>query len=394
MKKIAIITCGKLPVPAVKGGAVENLIQILIDKNEVKPVFEFTVFSISDEKAIESAKKYEYTTFYFVDSDIISYKIKRAVRYIINKFYYIGNEYIAEIGSSIKKNNIQFDALLLENAFSYAVYLHEKCPFKIIQHIHTDIEKSTNWSKSLLSTDLILTVSNYVANSILSNSNTAICRIETLYNGIDRNRFSNRTLTSIMNLKSELGINQEDCVVLFSGRLDPVKGVKELLLAFSKLKNLHKTKLLIVGASFYSMENKTKYIEELEVIAKNIGNNIVFTGYVDYAEMHTYYQIADFAVFPSIWEEALGLVCLESLAASLPVIITKVGGMPETVTDECAIIIDRDTDLVNNLTYNIDYLIEHPEVRNEMSRNAYERSSMFTDDVYYNRFVDIISKVF
>ena len=94
--KILIITPGKLPVPATCGGAVENLIQQLLDDNEKNTNFEFTVFSLYEEKAFEYSKKYKYTKFIFIDGDTKKYKISRVIRYLINRLpgIYIGNSYI------------------------------------------------------------------------------------------------------------------------------------------------------------------------------------------------------------------------------------------------------------------------------------------------------------
>ena len=56
MKKIAIITSGALPVPATKGGGVETLVQILLEQNEKKQDFDCTVFTVSDNAAVEKQK--------------------------------------------------------------------------------------------------------------------------------------------------------------------------------------------------------------------------------------------------------------------------------------------------------------------------------------------------
>lgn len=63
MKKIAIILPANYPVPAVRGGAVESLMSNLILENEKNPAFNFTVFTIEDEKAVKLQKDYRYTHF-------------------------------------------------------------------------------------------------------------------------------------------------------------------------------------------------------------------------------------------------------------------------------------------------------------------------------------------
>ena len=55
----------ELPVPAVMGGAVEELVTILIEQNEIEQKAEFLVFSIENEEAKKHAKQYKYTKIEF-----------------------------------------------------------------------------------------------------------------------------------------------------------------------------------------------------------------------------------------------------------------------------------------------------------------------------------------
>ena len=61
MKKIALIVPAELPVPSVRGGAVEELVTILIEQNEIEQKAEFLVFSVENEEAKERAKNYKHT---------------------------------------------------------------------------------------------------------------------------------------------------------------------------------------------------------------------------------------------------------------------------------------------------------------------------------------------
>ena len=59
--KIAIITPGFSPVPAVKGGAIENLIQMILNENEKKNKLEIDLLGVYDEKAFQESIKYKNT---------------------------------------------------------------------------------------------------------------------------------------------------------------------------------------------------------------------------------------------------------------------------------------------------------------------------------------------
>lgn len=56
MKKIAIVTNGILPLPAVKGGGAETLVQQLLDENEKQQKYKFIVYSVLDKKAVQAQK--------------------------------------------------------------------------------------------------------------------------------------------------------------------------------------------------------------------------------------------------------------------------------------------------------------------------------------------------
>lgn len=70
--KVAFLTYGTSPVPATKGGAVENLIEDLLDENEKYCNFEFSVLSIYEDKAVEKSKGYKHCSFGFEFFDIYS----------------------------------------------------------------------------------------------------------------------------------------------------------------------------------------------------------------------------------------------------------------------------------------------------------------------------------
>ena len=56
MKKIAIVTNGILPLPAVKGGGAETLVQQLLDENEKQQKYKFIIYSVLDKQAVQAQK--------------------------------------------------------------------------------------------------------------------------------------------------------------------------------------------------------------------------------------------------------------------------------------------------------------------------------------------------
>ena len=110
MIKIAFVSPGKLPQPAVKGGAVEGLIDLLVESLvERYDKYDVHVYSIgeNDEDKIISGVKYHY-----IKNHGFSNQIARKTRGIINalsKNIYVGNNYIDNVANRIHNEKCLFD---------------------------------------------------------------------------------------------------------------------------------------------------------------------------------------------------------------------------------------------------------------------------------------------
>ncbi|KKQ17935.1 MAG: Glycosyl transferase group 1 [Berkelbacteria bacterium GW2011_GWA1_36_9] len=114
-------------------------------------------------------------------------------------------------------------------------------------------------------------------------------------------------------------------VVIFSGKLTKPKGVKYLIKAAPKIK----AEIFILGGG-----DEKKQLMELTKGLKL--KNVHFLGYFgkEYVnELKEFYARADVVVVPSIWDEPLGLVVLEAMSSSTPVVASNKGGIPLAVKD-------------------------------------------------------------
>ena len=68
MKKICFITQCTLPIPTVKGGAVETLVEYILDENEKNPQYDFTVISAADNDAQKKSLNYKYVDFKYIEN--------------------------------------------------------------------------------------------------------------------------------------------------------------------------------------------------------------------------------------------------------------------------------------------------------------------------------------
>jgi D-inositol-3-phosphate glycosyltransferase len=137
--------------------------------------------------------------------------------------------------------------------------------------------------------------------------------------GVDLQRFR---VMGKAQARRRLGLNS-DKIILFVGRIDPLKGVEDLIKALPHLSRIPKLRLMIIGGG----EHSQREIEQLRKLAHNLDvrSSVDFLGLIKHEELPYFYSAADACVVPSYYE-SFGLVALESLACGTPVVATDVGG--------------------------------------------------------------------
>jgi D-inositol-3-phosphate glycosyltransferase len=144
---------------------------------------------------------------------------------------------------------------------------------------------------------------------------------------------------AVIALRGELDVEGRR-VVLFAGRLEPLKGADTLIEAIAEMDrdpHLQDVVCLFIGedsgdGAKASHGGERRRLEQLAVDA-GIGDRIRFLGAVPHDRLARYYALADVCVVPSR-VETFGLVALEAQAQGTPVVAARVGGLPEVVADE------------------------------------------------------------
>ncbi len=128
--------------------------------------------------------------------------------------------------------------------------------------------------------------------------------------------------------KTELGLDLSLPVLLFVGRIEPLKGIDVLIRAAAQLEG--RFQLLVVGGD----AKDARRVRDLRRLAKEIGvaGKIVFADAVPHEQLANVYNAADICVVPSYYE-SFGLVALEAMACGVPVVASRIGGLKETVQD-------------------------------------------------------------
>jgi isopentenyl-diphosphate delta-isomerase len=155
-------------------------------------------------------------------------------------------------------------------------------------------------------------------------------KIKVIRGGVDLGDYREISMVEKEDLRDNLSIKKNDKIILFAGRIVPVKGLYYLLLAFTNLIKAHpNAKLIIAGRSM--MSHYHKIIDKL-VILYQLSDSIIFTGYVPQNEMYKYYNMSDIVIVPSTYEP-FGMVNIQAVAANKPLISSDVAGSIEVIKD-------------------------------------------------------------
>ncbi|HEX9930508.1 MAG TPA: glycosyltransferase family 4 protein [Pyrinomonadaceae bacterium] len=165
--------------------------------------------------------------------------------------------------------------------------------------------------------------------------------------------------------------------LLFVGAVGKLKGEKDLIKALALLRdNKPNLKISFLG---YGAENLKDYCERFEV-----GNLVEYLGAVPMDERIEFFRRSDIFVLPT-YAEAMPMSVIEAMAAGLPVISTRVGGIPELIEDGVDGILFAPGD-VGALAEKISFLLNNKDTRIKIGKKAKQKAREQMDfRVYVNK---------
>lgn len=176
--------------------------------------------------------------------------------------------------------------------------------------------------------------------------------------------------------KRMLGLPFERCVILFVGRIEPLKGIDTLLRAIALIApdmpcwRDELSVVIIGGAPGAGVEQVNAELARLERLRAELGieDLVTFQGAKDQDTLAYYYSAAEVLVMPSHYE-SFGMVALEAMACGTPVVASKVGGLAFSVQhDQTGFLVpDGDAEV---LADRIRLLLKDKDLRQQMGENA------------------------
>ncbi|CAM4013359.1 glycosyltransferase family 4 protein [Cohnella lubricantis] len=237
----------------------------------------------------------------------------------------------------------------------------------------------------LAAADRVLVNSEYLKADVASRVPRAASKIGIVYPGVDPQRFAG------WNPDAERAARgwQNRRIVLYVGRLIPLKGVHLLLEAMPAIiRRVPDALLVVVGGAYYGSNVKTAYVRKLHRLAKPLRHHVHFQPYVPHTEIPRWFAMAHAAAVPSVKREAFGLVNVEAMAAGLPVVASRVGGMTEIVQDGVTGYLIDPIRARTELADRLSLLLADEGLRAEMGRRGQERALQhFTWQATANRWL-------
>lgn len=220
-------------------------------------------------------------------------------------------------------------------------------------------------NRILTKADAFVSISRPIAEEFISFGANAGSVFE-IPNGVDTLMFKPAPARERETLRIRLGLPLGGRIVAYAGKLNRGKGLEHLIRAWESVSGIHKDAHLVLigsggGQSLSCEEDLRRLVEE-----KALGSRVTFTGYVH--NVHEYLQASDLLILPSE-NEAFGLCILEAMSCGIPVIATRVGGIPEIITHlENGVLVEPADPC--GLARQIDRLLSQPRLAGLLVENA------------------------
>ncbi|MCQ2010474.1 MAG: glycosyltransferase family 4 protein [Sporolactobacillus sp.] len=373
--KIALICTEKQPVPAVRGGAVETLVDLLIQDNERNPMAALDIYSIDDPAARLQSEGIRHTRFFFIKKNDPFHFIRCMMNRVFNKYHIsiYSDMFLHRTIRLLEKHH--YDWIIVENRpkFIKSLRRHLGSKVRIALHLHNDtLNKGCYEASSIvLLCDRVLSVSSFINNRVqTAASEQDKWKARVLYNRIDHalfrpsfdNRFSNR-------IREQCGIPENRPVVLYYGRLNIEKGVLELIKAFTRARKVKPSLYLVLLGSYTYKKEQKKIQEALDLLPKD---SYSLMNYISHVELPAYLSVADMVALPSLCNEAFGLTIAESMMLGKAIITTDAGAIPELIGTGTGtgLVVQTGNSIGPRLTDALLRCAARPDLRNRLGANA------------------------
>ncbi len=197
--------------------------------------------------------------------------------------------------------------------------------------------------------------------------------------------------------KQYIGLKPENRMVLFVGRIEPLKGIDTLIQAMAclDLQGIHRpVHLAIIGGDVdVSPEDMSEEMTRLQKMCDDLcmGGMVLFLGKRGQDTLPYYYSAAEVVVMPSLYE-SFGMVALEAMACGTPVVASEVGGLGYLVQNGITGYTIPDSDPAE-LCDKLSHLLGDADLRNQMGNSAAEYAANYAWTKVASQVIDVYKEV-
>jgi glycosyltransferase involved in cell wall biosynthesis len=175
---------------------------------------------------------------------------------------------------------------------------------------------------------------------------------------------------TIPDRSSALDEKTHELVILFLGRISKLKGVFDLIQAFSRLSTGQRRSLKLLLAGDGDIEQAKLLVEQLQ-----LADHVIFLGWIDANKRNALLSKADIFALPSHTEQ-LPMAILEAMAWGVPVITCPVGGIPDVVVSgKNGLLVPPGN--VKQMADAMQSLVDDPSLRRSLGLEAQRRATEF-----------------
>jgi len=185
--------------------------------------------------------------------------------------------------------------------------------------------------------DLIISSSSEEKRSLMGEYGVSAQKIKVIYPGVNHNLFYPSKVETVY---QETGFSKDDKILLYVGRVEPIKGLLTIIEALALLNKSpdslsEKLRLIVIGGG--KKDSELSYNQEVNRVKAtaetfSLTGRIVFLGSIEQKALKDFYSAAAALIVPSLYE-SFGLVVVEALACGTPVLVSNVGKMKTIVKE-------------------------------------------------------------
>jgi len=200
-------------------------------------------------------------------------------------------------------------------------------------------------------------------------------------NALDFNRYR-----STFKIRDRFNLPSTKTILLFIARLEPEKGLRDVINALTEVLDRHEIHLVVVGDG-PDKEGASALTAEL-----NLDENVTFTGYIEEKDTANVYLQSDILVFPTYHQEGMPMVIFHSLACGLPIITTSIRAAADWLTDEkqCLFVEPKHPKSVARA---ISRLISDRELANQLAEEGKTLAEKFSKEQVASEFKGIYEQL-